>query len=98
MISLRLKNLKMDDIEFEIGNIYPNPSSTAINIPVSLGLELELQLVITNVAGKVVYNDFLKINQEHKIIQVDINKLSSGMYYLKTTSGENTSNSVFVKE
>jgi hypothetical protein len=61
-------------------NLYPNPSSTAVNIS---GLPVNSEIIITDLAGKLL----LKENTKSSIATVNIGHLPKGIYILKSNSG-----------
>jgi len=77
---------------FELGNAYPNPFNSQIVAPFSLKHAGSVSLSMFDVNGR---NVSEIINGEYKAgnHQISINAgnlgISSGVYYLKLTSGEN---------
>ncbi len=78
--------LSTPDFESELKefSIYPNPSTSAMNIGLSSLVEGGLQLEVYDVLGKKVYSDHLSTLSS----SVDISKWNSGMFLVKLTSVE----------
>ncbi|MCD4697876.1 MAG: T9SS type A sorting domain-containing protein, partial [Bacteroidales bacterium] len=71
--------------EFSVSPINPNPFNEFTNVFVDLKISSELELIITDITGRVVHTEYLGcfIQGKHKII-INRNRLSSGIYFLTT--------------
>ena len=68
-------------------NIYPNPSTGFINLK-SNNFSETVEISIYNIQGQLVISE--EKSSTNEIIQVDISKLTTGMYFVKITSEENS--------
>lgn len=79
-------------------DIYPNPASNKVMFKINLSSSGKVNLTITDVTGKTVYN-ILTDKQfsagSHELIQ-DISLLSNGVYYAKFETSHNIINSKFI--
>ncbi len=71
--------------------IFPNPTSSSLIIQVSANLVFD-KMIVTDLTGKAV------LEQEQSSNQINVEKLSGGMYILQAFVGEETFVSKFVKE
>ena len=78
ILLLKSRNLKKNYVV-----IYPNPATNQIEIT---GLTFNNYLYVLNMIGCVV----LKARVTDKNIQLDVSKLNSGFYYIKTDNGDLT--------
>lgn len=66
-------------------NVYPNPASNNISIESNSGSFNDAEITIINLLGATVYN---KTAVSGKKIQLELNTLESGVYYLSVNSNE----------
>lgn len=72
--------------------IYPNPTTSSLNINLDNNVDV---VSIINITGKTV----LSVNSMNAgVHQININNLSNGVYFVKTTSNNTTSVSRFIKK
>ncbi len=69
----------------ELVELYPNPSSTVINIVVYSPEEGEIDLELIDMYGKTVSIERLKVKKGRDILNVDISKFANGVYASKIT-------------
>lgn len=75
--------------------IYPNPSSSTINISTGTNSNSLVNITIISSLGTVVYSkDF---NNPDKTINLDINTLNTGIYIIKVTTDNSTKQQKFIK-
>jgi hypothetical protein len=74
-------------------NLYPQPASIALTIE---GLHNASMIKISDVTGKLLFQDNLKGNETRKVIEVS--NLSPGIYYVEVRSGGNARTLKFIKE
>jgi hypothetical protein len=74
-------NKKIASINEQAYKIYPNPSNGIFNIESPIFAESEIE--VYDVASNMIY----KNNLTNKLTQLDLTKFSSGLYFLKITSG-----------
>ena len=80
--------------------IYPNPAKNALNLVVSSPENNNIHIMITDLAGKKVYQQAFSVINGGNILDLDIAKLPAGTYFLKAAcnNGCKTAVSKFVKE
>jgi hypothetical protein len=76
-------------------NINPNPTSQSITITTELEGNLSASLNISDMLGRTIYNDEMRLDQERTI---DVSKLQSGQYILTITTQEGRISKIFVKQ
>ena len=77
-------------------NLYPNPAQDKLLIATDNGIHPQAQLYIFDSFGKLVYSQ--KINNNSQNIEIDIQNLPSGLYFIRMTlRGEVLGSSKFVK-
>ena len=74
--------------QIESISINPNPISSGQNILVSIDLNqsIDMNLQIIDIAGKIVYNQLVKLTEGKNEINIDSQFLNGGMYFLKLSS------------
>jgi hypothetical protein len=88
--SLHLYQPTTTEIEQEFTNdvsVYPNPFSDIVNINYDVFEEDNLQLVIADMAGKIVYTQIID-NKQNSSTSVNLKELSSGIYVCKIMGGK----------
>jgi len=74
--------------------ISPNPTNAILKVSCSLRVN-NFKIVITDALGKILISeDYKELNQT----SINVGNLSSGIYFIKIISGENTSTKKFIKE
>jgi hypothetical protein len=76
--------------------VYPNPSSDVINIENGLGLTLD-QIELLDMSGRVVFVAH-KGAFNNQLAQINVNQLTTGVYTLKLTAGEQTFTNRVIKQ
>ena len=84
------------NIESALLNIYPNPANNFLNIDVRFDEPTDVQYIITDVSGRVVYYHSSK-NISSEIHTVDIEKLPGGVYFVSADSNNGVSTKRFIK-
>lgn len=64
-------------------NVYPNPSTSILNVSFELGDTKEATIAITNVLGQIVFEE--KTNKESNVVNLD--GLQTGVYYISVING-----------
>ena len=72
----------MDDVPYSKVTIYPNPYSGVFVLKLS-DVNTSVQVIITNVTGKVVHSSLLKNSETH----IDLSKHPAGIYFVNITGG-----------
>ena len=80
--------------------IYPNPAKNTLNLVVSSPENNNISIMITDIAGKKVYQQGFSLINGGNNLDLDIAKLPAGTYFLKAAcnNGCKTAVSKFVKE
>ena len=71
--------------------LYPNPTATVLTVESVANLVFD-KMIVTDLTGKTV------LEQEQSSNQINVEKLSGGMYLLQAYAGEEQYASKFVKE
>jgi hypothetical protein len=71
-------------------NVYPNPASNTVYVEVKEKMNSNLQLTITDLVGKNVYEQEILPGSGIKTIQVDVSDLQNGLYMLRIADNKNT--------
>ena len=89
------QGLFTDEISQNNMTVYPNPSSSTINISTGTNSNSLVNITIISSLGTVVYSkDF---NNPDKTINLDINTLNTGIYIIKVTTDNSTKQQKFIK-
>ncbi len=70
----------------QLVNIYPNPSHTNISIN---NLPPNCTISITDISGRVLYTEY---NKNNNTVQIPVNGMSNGMYFVQIINGANRIN------
>lgn len=83
-----------------ISDVYPNPAKDVLNVKISSGNKGSLNLLVTDVSGKLLINKQLNSATGESLIQLNVSQLPSGTYFLKIISAGGKENGVskFVKQ
>jgi len=81
----------LDISKIEGVNVYPNPVTSYIFIDT----ELNVDYLITDVSGRNLYAGKASAGDKHK---VNVDHLSTGVYYIKLSSENKTATSSFIKQ
>lgn len=80
----------IDDINLAQFSIYPNPTSTTLNIALESNENQEATLLIVDVLGKVVFNKVNTLNNGKNTLAIDVNHLAKGTYALTIATAKGT--------
>lgn len=75
----------------EAVSVYPNPAQNNLRISTTTSFD---QIVITDVVGKIVYQE--KMNQNH--VEVDISSLHAGIYFITLTNNSSVVSKKVIKQ
>ena len=69
--------------------VYPNPTSSYLNIEITSSKFNDIELFVSNSIGQTVYSETINSNRE-KTITINLNDFSEGIYFvnLVTSTGE----------
>jgi hypothetical protein len=72
----------LGDTGFAIGDLYPNPSTGLITIPVSVTEKADLKISVVNMLGQEVFGTSkeLAAGGQYEAIQLDLSRLAQGVY------------------
>ena len=65
---------------FQVGNVFPNPTSNGANLRVVMNNAQNMTMLITDLSGRIVSSKALDLKQGENIIPVDSKNLTSGLY------------------
>ncbi|WP_207495227.1 right-handed parallel beta-helix repeat-containing protein [Aridibaculum aurantiacum] len=78
-----LKGAKVNAVT--ISNIYPNPVKNDLNVVIASPATEKIQLVVTDVTGKVMANAAYQLQAGDNVIKLDVERYSTGTYIIKAT-------------
>jgi len=93
-IPTAIKNHRSENIV----NVYPNPSSSNINIEIVNETTGKVDLKIYSAIGELVFEKAIQLNKGKNIQQVNIASFAPGLYFGELKSGNTTSNFRFFKQ
>ena len=76
--------------------IFPNPVAEVLNIQVSQSLCQSYFIEILSIDGRQVYKE--TVNQQNNVYQINVAKLSQGLYLCKINNGKTTEITKFFKQ
>ncbi|MGH1339830.1 MAG: T9SS type A sorting domain-containing protein, partial [Aureispira sp.] len=78
-------------------SLYPNPASDFLQVEIQLESTTDVQYVITDMAGRVVYYDNSE-NISQEIVTVDVSTLVAGVYMVSAQTDKGVTTKRFVKK
>ena len=72
----------------DIGQIYPNPSSEVVYIPVNVNGSEMIDIRLFDITGKLAKTVFSGSMSGNQLLTMSVDDLKSGMYYLELTNDE----------
>ncbi len=85
--------LGVEDNSLNKISLYPNPASSTLNLVLSKNMQTG-EIGVFDILGKKIYSEEFESNNN---ISIDISNWSSGNYFLKVVSGENSQTQRFIK-
>lgn len=80
-------------------NVFPNPTKEKLNVNIDVNKETDFELKITDAMGKLVLFQTARFSALKNEQQINIEKLSDGIYFLKVVSKEGDSGTIkIIKE
>lgn len=64
-----------------VSEIFPNPSGDKAFIVVNVKIPAIINFMMTDLAGRILFSNSINIDESSRI-ELDLNKLSKGIYYL----------------
>lgn len=68
-------------------SVYPNPVSDMANFAVTLNKASDVQVIVTDITGRVVMNELRNNLQGKQVIKINTSSLSEGTYLYKVNTG-----------
>lgn len=87
---------RMEEMTASISELYPNPSTTMLNIDITSANESDFSMVIYSLNGAVVISKVVGISEGFTTVSENVSNLSNGLYFVKLVN--NTTNETFVKK
>ena len=78
-------------------NVFPNPANDYLNVAYRTTGLAEVHIQVIDVAGKIVFKEFLNETAKAQITQLDISQLNSGFYFIQLVSENSTMYKKFTK-
>ncbi len=78
-------------------NIFPNPANQYINVAYTNVESTEVQLLLMDINGRIIQHQILNDAPGQQVIQMDVNDLSSGFYFIRLVAGDTVQSMKFVK-
>jgi hypothetical protein len=69
--------------------IYPNPAIDEVNLEISNEENVDYEIKILDIYGKIIYQNSISINAEVKSIKIPLNNFSNGIYSVILFDGTN---------
>lgn len=79
-------------------NIYPNPTNDVLNVEIKnqiIGSQISLSII--DVSGKIISSITTNVNSEKQEETLNVNQLSSGLYFVEMNTGKGKLTSKFIK-
>jgi hypothetical protein len=70
--------------ESPISDIYPNPTERILNVVLKSDKDSDIQLIIRDLSGRVVFNQSLSGLADDQLEQMDVSDYPSGIYFLES--------------
>ena len=79
-------------------NLYPNPATSEINLSFDLGSSEAIELIITDVTGKVIQSNSIDAKSGKNLVMMDLENQSNGLYFVTMKSQTYQQTMQFVKK
>ena len=89
-------NLAINQNEFNVFNIYPNPSNGSISVSLSTNSDVKVQL--NDISGRIIYNETFKNADLTFKKDINFNNLSKGIYLINVESDGKTASRKLIIE
>lgn len=76
-------NLSNEVSKVELDKVFPNPAEDFIQISVNSGVAKTIQLHVLDIQGKIVKQKNIGISEGENFLEMDINQLPAGIYFLR---------------
>jgi hypothetical protein len=74
---------------FEIGNVFPNPTSKSFNVQINSKSIQQLKISVCNSIGVEMYNEYITTQLGYSEYEVNVENLSTGLYIVKFSNKQN---------
>ena len=81
-------------------DVYPNPTAKLLNVVISSPVDNKVNIVVTDITGKVVKTQAAQISVGNNNSQIDVSNLATGTYLMKVmcSNGCTSTTTKFVKQ
>ncbi|MBI4648615.1 MAG: T9SS type A sorting domain-containing protein [Bacteroidia bacterium] len=66
---------------------YPNPVTDFCNIRIITGETIEMELIISDMLGRTIYNKGYNLNNNENLLRIYMNNYPAGFYFIKLFIG-----------
>jgi hypothetical protein len=80
-------SVKSNNLFTGISDVYPNPSSSKAYVNMVAATATNAKMTITNSLGAIVSTKMMDIIQGKNVLTIDVDNLSTGIYFVALTSG-----------
>jgi hypothetical protein len=81
-----------------LGGLYPNPAHNTLNVIVNSPQNDRIELVVTELGGKIVRNKLIIVGEGSNSIDIDISSLSANGYLVSLKGEKNVNGLKFIKQ
>ncbi len=85
-------------LELSLLSVYPNPAKNVINLVVAGASSNKVNIIITDLAGKVVKQQTAQLSSEDNIVKMDVASLVSGNYLVRIVTNNASAVHKFFKQ
>jgi hypothetical protein len=78
--------------------LFPNPVKDVLQVQVPSQKKEMLRLFISDIAGKIVYERDLQVNEGNNAISIPVITLPPGVYHLTTATSESRRSEMFIRQ
>ena len=75
--------MSISEISWGKVEVYPNPSTSRFNIKINNLNHKDLNLIISDISGKIIYKDIIDVKSSKFIHQLNLQNVSKGTYFLR---------------
>ncbi len=84
--------------DLTIKSIYPNPVQNVLTATVNSTRQIKVRIYITDVSGNVMKQYQQNINAGNNALQLNVNSLNAGSYFIKVLDGTASAAVIFYKQ
>jgi hypothetical protein len=98
-IGSRTSQLDTNPKNMEIFELSPNPVSDFTRLPINSDIELQTEVYVTDVAGRIIQTRSINILKGYNELTFDTNRLNPGVYFISFSNNElSTVSKKFIKK